>query len=243
MLYLSRLIVNVRDRVARQDLGDVHQLHRTILGAFPQAPDSDTARQHFGILFRAEPIPDQPLLARILVQSSYEPTWSHLSPGYLAPAPDDRGNPAVRPLDGEYERLVAGMMLRFRLRANPTQRISQNNQQQDEKWRGKRVELRREEDQLRWIGRKAEHSGFRLLSIATRPDLVDVCISPQAKVIGVRSNEPTRPRMTFGAALFEGLLQVQDVDRFRHTLMTGVGSGKAYGFGLLSIASISGGAA
>jgi CRISPR system Cascade subunit CasE len=243
MLYLSRLILNVPDRRARQDLSDVHQLHRTILGAFPEAHDSDTARQHFGILFRAEPMPDQPLLARILVQSSHEPNWSHLPLGYLAPAPDDRGNPAVRPLDGEYERLVPGMMLRFRLRANPTQRIGKNNQQQDEKWRGKRVELRREEDQLMWIGRKAEQGGFRLLSIATRPDLADVRISPQAKVVGVRSKEPTRPRMTFGATLFEGLLQVQDVERFRQTLITGVGSGKAYGFGLLSIASISGGAA
>lgn len=243
MLYLSRLILNVRDRYARQDLGDVHQLHRTILGAFPQAPDAAPARQHFGILFRAEPIPDQPLLARILIQSSHAPSWSHLPPGYLAPAPDDRGNPAVRPLDGEYERLIPGITLRFRLRANPTQRIGKQNEQQDEKWRGKRVELRREEDQLRWIGRKAEQGGFRLLSIATRPDLADVRISPSAKVIGVRSKEPTRPRMTFGAALFEGLLQVQDVERFRQTLITGVGSGKAYGFGLLSIASLPGGAA
>lgn len=242
MLYLSRLMLNMRDQHVRQDLANVHELHRTILGAFPQAPDSKTARQHFGILFRAEPVADQPLLARILVQSSYEPNWSHLLPGYLAPTPDDRGNPAVRPLDGEYERLMPGMTLRFRLRANPTQRISPKREQRDEHWHGRRVELRREEDQLTWLGRKAEQGGFRLLSIATRPDLADVRISPQAKVIGVRSNEPTRPRMTFGAALFEGRLQVQDVERFRQTLITGVGSGKAYGFGLLSIASIPGAA-
>jgi len=237
MLYLSRLILNLRDRYARQDLADVHELHRTILGAFPAAPDSNTARQHFGILFRAEPLPDQPLQARILVQSAHEPDWSRLRAGYLAPATDDRGNPAVRALDGEYERLAAGMKLRFRLRANPTQRIGKGNTDQAEKWRGKRVELRREKDQLRWIGRKAEQGGFRLLSVATRPGLADVRISPQANVVGNRRAD--RTTMTFGAALFEGLLEVQDIERFRHTLSTGIGSGKAYGFGLLSIATLS----
>jgi CRISPR system Cascade subunit CasE len=42
--------------------------------------------------------------------------------------------------------------------------------------------------------------------------------------------------MTFGSVLFEGVLQVTDPDGFRETLATGIGSGKAYGFGLLSIA-------
>src|SRR3954468_2412135 len=102
MLYLSRLILNLRNQHARQDLADVHELHRTVLRAFPAAPKPDAARQHFGILFRAEPMPDRPLAARVLVQSSYRPDWSHLPPDYLTSAPDARGNPALRSLDGEY---------------------------------------------------------------------------------------------------------------------------------------------
>jgi CRISPR system Cascade subunit CasE len=238
MLYLSRLILNLRDRNARRDLADVQQLHRTILRAFPETPDRDKkAREYFGVLFRAEPLPDQPLAARVLVQSAYQPDWSHLLSGYLAPPLDDRPNPAVRAVD-DYDRIVAGMALRFRLRANPTQRIGKNNTDQDEKWRGKRVELRREEDQYSWIARKAEQGGFRLLKVATRADLENVRISPQANVVGYRSHEPLRPKMTFGVALFEGLLEVQDVERFRQTLISGIGSGKAYGFGLLSIATM-----
>jgi CRISPR system Cascade subunit CasE len=239
MLYLTRLILNLRNRHARKDLADVHELHRTILGAFPKTPDAKEikAREHFGILFRAEPMPNQPLQARILVQSAYEPDWSHLPAGYLAPSTNEQPNPAVRTID-DYDRIVAGMTLRFRLRANPTQRISKNNTEQDEKWRGKRVELRREEDQLTWIGRKAEQGGFRLLSIATRPDLADVRVSPQANAIGYPRDDKNRTKMTFGAALFEGLLEVQDVARFQQTLTAGIGSGKAYGFGLLSIATL-----
>jgi len=45
--------------------------------------------------------------------------------------------------------------------------------------------------------------------------------------------------MTFGSVLFEGRLTIDDVEKFRETLAIGIGSGKAYGFGLLSIAPAS----
>ncbi len=243
MLYLTRLMLNLRNREARIDLSDVQQLHRTILRAFPLAPDPDMVRQHFGILFRAEPVPDQPLVARVLVQSTYRPDWTHLTPGYLAPPPDARGNPATRSLDDDYERLRTGMTLRFRLRANPTQRIDRTNMAQDERWRGKRVELRDEQAQLAWLKRKATQGGFHLVDIHANPELADTRISPQANATGRRVDGQERSKMTFGVALFEGRLRIADVERFRQTLVEGIGSGKAYGFGLLSIATSSRGGA
>lgn len=45
-----------------------------------------------------------------------------------------------------------------------------------------------------------------------------------------------RQRLTFGDVLFEGRLMVTDAALFRQTLEQGIGSGKAYGFGLLSVA-------
>ena len=42
--------------------------------------------------------------------------------------------------------------------------------------------------------------------------------------------------LRFGAVLFNGRLEVTDAERFQQTLATGIGSGKAFGFGLLSIA-------
>lgn len=57
---------------------------------------------------------------------------------------------------------------------------------------------------------------------------------------------PTNPRgasaskITFASVLFEGLLRVTNPDAFRSALEMGIGSGKAYGFGLLSIAPAGG---
>lgn len=44
--------------------------------------------------------------------------------------------------------------------------------------------------------------------------------------------------MTVGGALFEGVLVVDNVDRFVRALESGIGPAKAYGFGLLSIARV-----
>jgi CRISPR system Cascade subunit CasE len=44
--------------------------------------------------------------------------------------------------------------------------------------------------------------------------------------------------MTHFAVVFDGLLRVTDTGAFTETLVHGLGSAKAFGFGLLSIAPI-----
>ena len=44
-------------------------------------------------------------------------------------------------------------------------------------------------------------------------------------------------RLSFGSVVFDGRLEVTDADSFREVLANGIGSGKAFGFGLLSVAS------
>jgi CRISPR system Cascade subunit CasE len=238
-IYLSRLILDPLRRPVRRDLADCHQLHRTLLRAFPEAPAGAPARDYFGLLYRAEPYERHPRLIRILVQSALEPDWSKLPEDYFGPSPDERPNPALRMIDDAYERIGAGMRLTFRLRANPTKRISANNTEQDARWRGKRVELRREDQQLDWLARKGVDGGFRLLGVSAQPEIPDVQAANLEKARGWR---PGRDGMTavplrFGAVLFEGRLEVTNTDAFRSTLRDGLGSGKAFGFGLLSVAA------
>jgi|HigsolmetaAR202D_1030399.scaffolds.fasta_scaffold18597_2 CRISPR system Cascade subunit CasE len=226
MLYLSRLIIDPQRREVQRDLGDCYNMHRTLLKAFPQVAEGNAAREQFGLLYRLEEHSGN--LMRILVQSQHLPDWQQLPVGYLA-STNDGPNPSVRPLDTVYGRISNGMQLRFRLRANPTKRVSARSNQ-EAKWYGKRIELRDEHQQLAWLARKGEQGGFRLLEAhANQPD---VQASNQNKVRGwQRSNQ-----LRFGAVLFEGRLEVLDHTNFLATLTRGIGSGKAFGFGLLSIA-------
>ncbi len=233
-MYLSRLILNPRSRAVRNDLGDCRSLHRTILSAFPQAiKDQCGARSEFGLLFRADTEPRSGKVT-LLVQSQAEPDWSRLPKDYLLDAFDELDNPAVKQVDKSYDALGEGARLRFMLRANPTKRLPLLIENRAGKERGKRVEIFREEEQLDWLRRKGEQHGFRLLAARVNPNVLNARANPEGKVIGWRGR--SEPPMKFGSALFEGELEITNADDFKATLKNGIGSGKAYGFGLLSVA-------
>jgi CRISPR system Cascade subunit CasE len=224
-LYLSRLTLDARSVAAHRDLADCHRLHRTLLSAFGQV-EARGARERFGLLYRIEAPGGHPLGGRaILAQSCAEPDWGRLPPGYLAAA-------LCKRVDGAYSHFDEGSVLRFRLLANPTKRISAGNPGETERWRCKRVDLRGEEAQVAWLARKAEQAGFAPLHVRALPGVADVRVGSAGAVVGRRDGA----RLTFGAALFEGRLQVTDGGAFGRALRQGVGSGKAYGFGLLSVA-------
>ena len=76
-------------------------------------------------------------------------------------------------------------------------------------------------------------------------DIPNVAVLPRPVVhghrrVGPEPNRGPRRSLTFTAVTFEGLLRVTDIQAFREALKCGIGSGKAYGFGLLSIAPAGG---
>ncbi|MFQ3634190.1 type I-E CRISPR-associated protein Cas6/Cse3/CasE, partial [Roseiflexus sp.] len=240
-VYLSRLLLDLTQPEVRRNLSDIYQLHRTILSAFPQALAGTSARQHFGVLYRVESIAQTPLQIRLLVQSTSAPDWSRLPATFFAPPLDERGNPSIRRIDNDYTRITAGAQFFFRLRANPTRRLSNRASEREDRLAGKRVALLREEEQLVWLERKGAQHGFRLLKTHLHPEIPAVQVARQGTDRGKRRTMDNRDIMplTFGATLFTGFLEVTDANRFRTTLIEGIGSGKAFGFGLLSIAGSS----
>lgn len=244
-LYLSRLLLNPRSRDVRRDVGNCYELHRTILKAFPQVEDNEAkARQRFGVLHRLDVDQRQQNLT-LLVQSFRTPDWRNLPADYLLLTAEE--NPACKPIHETYSRLEAGQPLTFRVRANPTRRVSSKNEK-EVSWQGKRVEIRDEEQQLAWLQRKGREAGFTLAAVRMNHAVPNVSPTPQGKLFGSRRHrqetltDPTpevsgrERRMSFGSVLFEGELIVTDAEAFREVLVKGIGSGKAYGFGLLSIA-------
>lgn len=247
-LFLSRLALNPLRREVQRDLADCHNMHRRLLLAFPDLPDVSSAREHFGLLYRVEPTHGASV---VLAQSRQTPDWTRLPSGYLAQAPD------VKSITALYESLRPGMEFAFRLHANPTRRISNRNTDQHAQWRGKRVNLVQEADQIAWLTRKGATVGFTLLAIRALPlglprDHVESAALAAPASVAAAVTVDTRARsggvvtgkragaagLTFGSVLFEGRLRVTDVEAFRQALTQGIGSGKAYGFGLLSIAPV-----
>lgn len=239
-MYLSRLILNPRSRAVRRDMADCQNLHRTVMSGFPSTAELFAdPRARFGVLHRLDVQRSGRLI--LYVQSAVFPDWSRLPRDYLLPDANDMPNPAIRPLTQPYSSIRAGTVLTFRLRANPTRKIETKTGPDGARRNGRRVDLRREAEQMEWLRRKAGGGGFEVLTATAVPGVPDARVIPEPQARSTRAPDspdgvhPAGP-LTFGAVVFEGRLVVTDAARFRETLQRGIGPGKGYGFGLLSVA-------
>ena len=125
----------------------------------------------------------------------------------------------TRSYDGLLERLTVGSRWRFRLTANPTRSVGSGRQ-------GVRGTVHAHitaEHQRQWLAERAEKHGFRLEGF-------DVVQSRWLRFY----KKNGRP-VTLLSVTYEGLLEVTDPALFRAAMTNGIGRGKAYGLGLLTV--------
>ncbi len=231
-IYLSRLVLNLRSREARRDLADCMAMHRTLMNAFPDGLSSNgAARLEAGLLYRVEATSGGDI--NLLAQSVLPPDWSRLPSAWVHPV----SGYEVKEITEILGRIDTGSMLRFKLLANPTRKIGTKTGADGRKNNGKRVELRGEQEWLAWLERKSEQCGFRLKAVCAAAHVPDVRSGRDLRATGLKTRPDGPPsRMTFCGVAFEGRLEVADPVLFHAALRTGIGTGKAYGYGLFSLA-------
>ena len=241
-MYLSALVVNAGENpdrpnwnIARRWLNKPYRVHQRLCMAFPSATrkqeDPEFLRPHCpkdfsaqvevrrgeeaGFLYRVEA--DRPGRPLVLVQSAIEPDWDyafHNADYLLAESRVKQFEPAF----------CQDQMLRFRLQANPTKKLSRKA---EGKRQGRRVGLYDPEEQRAWLDRKGAQGGFRVVSC-------EVLTDGRAHLSKPGSGQDHKAPLL--SVRFEGALRVADPDTLLETLRQGIGSAKAFGFGLLSVA-------
>lgn len=217
-MFLSRLLLNPRNLHVARDLGDIVDLHRSVMRAFP-SHDGESPRSALGVLFRLEGRSSPP---ELLVQSLVTPNWPLLADDYLL---DHEHRDADRLLAAATE----GRHLRFRLVANPSRKSAAHRPDEPPPRNSRRIALTTDEERHGWLVTRGNRGGFRIVGDGPASG---VRIDELAPVVGRRGPSTVHVRPT----LFEGALEVRDPVRFRQALREGIGPAKAYGCGLLSIA-------
>ena len=209
----SRVAINPAARAARRALSSPEVLHAIVMRAFG-SPSSEPHRT----LWRLDRS-DSGLMLFVTGPGKPEPG---ILGEQLGVAVADIGSFAY---DRFLSTLAAGQEWQFRLRANPTKALRQPSS------RSKRLPLIKEDDQLAWLIRQGEqHGGFEIPR--NRLAVPEV-------VIGARGIDEFRRQdatVTLGTAVFDGILRVMDAEMLRSALIGGLGRGKAYGCGLLTLA-------
>ncbi|MCP5535196.1 MAG: type I-E CRISPR-associated protein Cas6/Cse3/CasE [Akkermansiaceae bacterium] len=148
----------------------------------------------------------------------------------LSPEPPTR--PDWCPSDGWQSKTVADDFFthsayQFSLLANPTVTRVVRLADGSKKKNGRREPIVNREELITWMQRKAEHHGF---SVAT--DSLKTVPRPRQNFLKKGKGG------THTATEFQGILQVTDKDKFQQAATSGIGSAKAFGFGMLCLSPI-----
>lgn len=211
-----------------------YELHQVLWKGFPGL-DRGTTEHRF--LHRHQ---EADAIHSVLVQSSTAPDWSFLA--------DEATGVTASTKRLDPTRYSEGDRFRFLLKANPTvsrkfpdgttRRIAVGSDRPRiaEKLGTTKDDLPSRDTMLvDWLERQGSSGGFTIEQGENDRILCDV--GPNADLI-VRKSRSQRSRITLTTVEFRGVLRVTDSSSFRETLHRGIGRGKAFGCGLLSLASI-----
>ena len=208
-MYLSKLLLDPRNRRVQSEIGNRYELHRTLTVQFPEEN-----RKDIDLLYRLELINDYRRdEITLFVQTQPQPHWDALFNAGMVTS-----NPEVKFFELDFS---VGDRFYFRLLGNPTMRKSQPD------GKSKRVGLYTQEEQQAWLSRKARQAGFEVLVVNLR----DFGLIESYK----KKNDKTY-MIKHLAVQFDGSLKVINPNKFKSAIKNGIGSAKAFGFGLLSLA-------
>lgn len=264
-MYLSRLLLQSRRHEVRRWLSDCHLLHKMVMTGFPEVEGDDPRARMgvlFRLEPSSPPGDIVALLVQSAERPSWRFPENGSVVRIDGPKTMDGIEAAIRPGARFGFRLRANPVRRVHARAALNADLRELDTAGN--WRepadipenertgvvrrpapeaqtsaiGKRVDLRREEERLAWLARKGrDFCGFELTRVGLAPgpesgatrDVFGAVANPAGRIVSIDR------KLTYGTALFEGELRVTEVAAFRAALAGGIGPGKAFGCGLLSL--------
>ena len=225
-MFLSKVVLNPRHRLTYRLASDLYAQHRFVMSAFPDLQGAEQSNEGTqdkqGILYRLEADKQSDTMF-FLVQSRVESDWSktrELHPDVLC-SKESKEDRRTFEKGGHY---------RFRLRASPT--VCRVNRDADgHRQASKRLGLVKEEEQREWLVRVGDRCGFGIAPEA-------ILIIPQGKQEGFKpkpEGKHLHDLVTCFMVDFDGALHITDETLFSAALREGIGRGKAWGCGLLSL--------
>lgn len=208
-LHLTKIEIDY-ETAHKAGLRDAYAWHQWAWQAFPGRPESDR-----DFLTRLDDTGDG---FRFLIQSAAAPQ-----------------RPATCPLDAWQtkdipENFFAHPTYRFSLLANPTRKLAAPRDADGKRRNAKRIAVSSREDLIAWIERKGLQHGFRI-------DSASLQTIPRPRQVFVKKSTADTQRHAglHTATEFIGILKITDPALFVQATHTGIGSAKAFGFGMLCL--------
>lgn len=221
MTWLARLEIGLEALCAEGVSGDFYAWHKMLWECYPDNPD---AKRDF--LTRVDQLEG---VLRFWVLADRKPVCPRWCPpeGF-----------AVKELAPSF---LSHKYYAFDVRANPVKKKVQRGANGETLFRpdgkrksGKRVPLVKLDELRAWLDRKAASGGFRI--VEGKPLEIG---SMNECFFRKKDKRTGREQSAYhGGVQFRGVLEVTDPEKFRDAYYHGIGSAKAFGFGLMLLAPV-----
>lgn len=220
MTVFSRILVDSRDRRAMYVFGSLERLHAVIA----RATNSDAQDKRRRVLWRLDKAPHG-AVQRLYIVSPSDPDYAIFEEELGVHVDRDCSSCDYEPF---LDHLDSGQEWAFRVTVNPTRSIPSEGFAS----RGRRQPIVRRDEQTEWLFRQFRKIGCHMT--INRLDQPEVAIRGTQQ-ISFRKRGTT---VVLTQVTFEGILSVDDSNSLRQALVDGIGSAKAYGCGLLTLAPL-----
>lgn len=207
-MYLSRMELDTKRRNTMRWMASPSMIHGTVESAF-----SGARERH---LWRMDTLNGKVYL---LILSEAVPDLTEAVKAYGVDLPQSWQSKDYGAL---LNRVTVDSRWQFRLVANPTVSVPTEP--------GKRGSVRacvKMDDQYKWLLDRADRHGF-----SVRPDTFQIA---DTRWHIFEKGITKRHRVSLFSATYEGMLVVTNEEQFKQMLINGIGRGKAYGMGLMTI--------
>jgi len=212
-MFLSRIELCTYKPNTRRAMASPQVLHAAIEGCFVTMPGVEKGRK----LWRIDSLNQRLYL---LLLSPACPDFTEFAAQFCTQGT----NGETKDYNILLNRIKTGQNFRFRFRGNPVRSVSTEEGKRGKVYAHVTVTQKRE-----WLIKKAGSCGFLL-----QDDSFDLVETGQHKFWRDSKKQPVE----LAFSVFEGMLTVTDAALFTQALTQGIGRGKAYGCGLLTVMSV-----
>lgn len=218
-MYLSRIELDTKSRETMRALASPNRFHGAVETSFV----GERSRN----LWRIDTLGDRTYL---LLLSRELPRLDALAAqfGY--------GRYETRDYDKLLSRIADGRRYKFRLVANPTFSKSPGKDAAVSKTRGRVIGCSTPEFQAEWLCRRAGSHGFDVIYTDDNETRCSFTITKSRRLSFDKGSDGRNVKLL--SVTYEGELTVTDAEKFKALLCDGIGRGKAYGQGMMTVVSI-----
>lgn len=213
-MYLTSIQLNPAKASTRFMLGSYQRVHATVMALHPSLKNDER------VLWRIDTINNKKNLV-ILSPTEFDITSCISEYGF-----DKSMNGTSRTVrfDKVFEKLEGKDFYRFRVAVKPVKRFTDKNNKTVER------ALKTDKDQIEWFLEKTKGWGF-----LTDPRSLKIASKEHLDITRKREEKSNGRNFNLSPVFFEGILQITDKEKFVESMKNGMGRGKAYGCGLLTL--------